>query len=136
MRLSRFLSIVMLFGFIAIFTPGCAGLAKSPLNPAPGQWRAIHLINYQSNEALDGLAKDVPVLAEMGINVLILEVNYGFEFKSHPELRMGSTPITREGARRFVETCREHGIRLIPQFSCLGHQSWSKRTFTLLTKYP
>ena len=28
------------------------------------------------------------------------------------------------------------GIRLIPQFNCLGHQSWSKTTLPLLTKYP
>jgi hypothetical protein len=49
---------------------------------------------------------------------------------------MGRTPITRDGARVLVKTCREHGIRLIPQFNCLGHQSWKKQTFPLLTKYP
>jgi hypothetical protein len=136
MRLSRSLCIAMLLGLIVINTSDCSGLTKAPLNPAPGQWRALHLINYGSDEALEGLGKEIPVLAEMGINVLILEVNYGFEFKSHPELRMGRSPITREGARRLVKTCREHGIRLIPQFNCLGHQSWSKRTFPLLTKYP
>jgi hypothetical protein len=82
-------------------------MTKSPLKPEPGHWRALHLINYGSDEALDGLAKEIPMLAEMGINVLILEVNYGFEFKSHPELRMGRAPITRDGARRLVKTCRE-----------------------------
>ena len=85
MRLSRPLSIVMLFGLIAICTRCYAGPAKSPPNPAPGQWRAIHLLNYRSDEALEGLEKDIPGLAEMGVNVLILEVNYGFEFKSHPD---------------------------------------------------
>ena len=25
---------------------------------------------------------------------------------------------------------------MIPQFQCLGHQSWSKHTYSLLTKYP
>jgi len=104
--------------------------------PAPGQWRGLHLLNYRSDEALEGLEKDIPGLAGMGVNVLILEVNFGFEYKSHPELRMGRTPITRDGARRLVETCRKHGIRLIPQFSCVGHQSWAKQTFPLLTKYP
>jgi hypothetical protein len=72
----------------------------------------------------------------MGINVLILEVNYGFEYQSHPELRMGRSPITRDGARSFVETCRANGVRLIPQFNCVGHQSWAKTTFTFLTTYP
>ena len=136
MRLSKSLSIVMLFVLITTYTLSCAGAAKSPLNPAPGQWRALHLINYGSDEALERLGKEIPILAKMGINVLILEVNYGFEFKSHPELRMGQAPITRDGARVLVKTCRENGIRLIPQFNCLGHQSWSKRTFPLLAKYP
>jgi hypothetical protein len=34
------------------------------------------------------------------------------------------------------KACRENGIELVPQFMCLGHQSWSRNTFPLLTKYP
>lgn len=136
MRLSRFLNIVVLFGVIKICTPCYAAPAKIPLKPEPGQWRGLHLIGYRSDAELEGFEKDIPKLAVMGINVLIFEINYGFEYKSHPELRMGDSPITRGGARGLVETCRKHGIRLIPQFSCLGHQSWAKQTFPLLTKYP
>ena len=150
MRLSRPLSIAMLFGLITICNLCCAGPAKTVSRasrpriagkmpappPHPGQWRALHLLNYRSDEALDGLEKDIPGLAGMGVNVLILEVNFGFEYQSHPELSMGQTPITRDGARRLVQTCRKHGVRLIPQFSCVGHQSWAKQTFPLLTKYP
>ena len=106
------------------------------MKPAPGQWRGLHLIGYHSDAELVGLEKIIPKLARMGINVLIFEINYGFEYKSHPELRMGESPITQGGARGLVETCRKHGIRLIPQFNCLGHQSWAKQTFPLLTKYP
>jgi hypothetical protein len=126
----------MLFWLVAICIRSYAGPAKNPPNPAPGQWRALHLINYGSDEALEGLGKEIPVLAEMGINLLILEVNYGFEYQSHPELRMGQKPITRDGASRLVKVCRKYSIRLIPQFSCVGHQSWAKRTYPLLTKYP
>ena len=72
----------------------------------------------------------------MGINCLILEVNYGFEFQSHPELRHGKRTITKDGAKRFLAACRENGIELVPQFMCLGHQSWAKNTHPLLTKYP
>jgi hypothetical protein len=32
--------------------------------------------------------------------------------------------------------CSRNGIRLIPQFQCVGHQSWAKKTFPLLTVYP
>ena len=48
---------------------------------------------------LNRLAKQLPQLAKMGINCLILEVNYGFEFESHPELRQGERQITKAGAR-------------------------------------
>jgi hypothetical protein len=136
MRLSRFLSVLLLLGTVTICTRCYAGPAENPASPAPGQWRGLHLTGYRSDRDLDSLEKQIPRLAEMGINVLILEVNYGFEYKSHPELRMGRAPITRNGARGLVEVCREHGIRLVPQFNCLGHQSWKKTTFPLLTKYP
>jgi glycosyl hydrolase family 20 len=99
-------------------------------------WRALHVINYTTDERLEGLAQQLPQLAKMGINCLILEVNYGFEFKSHPELRQGERQITKGGAARILAACRENGIELVPQFMCLGHQSWAKNTFPLLTKYP
>ena len=80
--------------------------------------------------------KQLPQLAKLGINCLILEVNYGFEFQSHPELRHGDRQITKAGAKRFRAKCNDNGIELVPQFQCLGHQSWSKNTGPLLTKYP
>src|SRR6266436_5514853 len=100
------------------------------------QWHAVHLLNYNSDTDLEALGQNLGKLAEMGINTMILEVDYNFAFKSHPELRRGSNPITREGARRFAATCRKLGIRLIPEFQSLGHQSWKGETFPLLTVYP
>lgn len=99
-------------------------------------WRALHVISYTSDDGLDKLAKQLPQLAKLGINCLILEVNYGFEFQSHPELRQGERHITRAGASRFLADCRENKIELVPQFQCLGHQSWQKNTGPLLAKYP
>ncbi|HJQ26424.1 MAG TPA: family 20 glycosylhydrolase [Blastocatellia bacterium] len=99
-------------------------------------WRAVHLLNYSSDADLDVLGQNIPKLAAMGINVVILEVDYDFDFKSHPELRHGSAPITRAGARRLSDLCRKHGIRLIPEFQSLGHQSWKADTLPLLTVYP
>ena len=37
---------------------------------------------------------------------------------------------------RSVDILRENGIELVPQFMCLGHQSWEKNTHALLRKYP
>lgn len=123
----------MFIGVLVI--SGGTGLAET-VKPAPGQWRGLHVLNYGSDAALDELGKQIPTLAEMGINVLVLEINYSFAFQSHPELRAGDHPVTRDGARKLVATCRANGVRLIPQFSCLGHQSWAKTTYPLLTKYP
>ena len=100
------------------------------------QWRAVHLLDYNTDSALDALAQNLEALAKQGINVVILEVDYNFAFKAHPELRRGTDPITHDGARRFVESCKKFGIRLIPQFQSLGHQSWKAETFPLLTVYP
>ena len=49
---------------------------------------------------------------------------------------MAIEQITKAGAKRFLAACRENGIELVPQFMCLGHQSWAKNTQPLLTKYP
>ena len=99
-------------------------------------WRALHLLDYNTDSALDALGTNLEQLAKQGINVIILEIDYNFAFKSHPELRRGTDPITREGARRFAALCRKLGIRLIPEFQSVGHQSWKAETFPLLTVYP
>jgi hypothetical protein len=99
-------------------------------------WRAIHLLDYDTDAALDSLGQNLEAFSKQGINVIILEVDYNFAFKSHPELRRGTNPITLEGARRFATLCKKFGIRLIPEFQSLGHQSWKTETYSLLTIYP
>jgi len=99
-------------------------------------WRGLHLLSYSTDKDLETLGSQVPKLAEMGLNVIILEVNYGFRSESYPKLRAGKAPITPEGAGKLAAECKTHGIRLIPQFQCLGHQSWKGSTFPLLTVYP
>ncbi len=56
----------------------------------------------------------------MGVNFLILEINYGFAFRSHPELSGGDNALTVEDARELAEICRKAGIRLIPMFNSWG----------------
>jgi hypothetical protein len=107
-------------------------IASAASNP----WRAVHLLNYNTDADLDALGQNLEALSKQGINVIVLEVDYNFAFKSHPELRHGTSPTTRDGARRFAALCKKFGIRLIPEFQSLGHQSWKAETFPLLTKYP
>jgi hypothetical protein len=111
--------------------------ASSALAVKPAKkWRAVHLLNYNTDVDLDALGKNLEALATQGINVIILEIDYNFAFKSHPELRHGTNPITKEGARRFAALCKKQNIRLVPEFQSLGHQSWKAETFPLLTVYP
>jgi len=98
------------------------------------QWRALHLIGPQPAKMPVTHKLVADVLAPMGINVLILEVNYGYDFKSHPELQCRG--LTRQQARELAAVCRRHNVRLIPLFNCLGHQSWAAGTGALLKKYP
>jgi hypothetical protein len=97
---------------------------------------AIHLLGKTTDSLLVELGDNVPALAEQGIDLIFLEVDYSFDFQSHPELRQGDRYITRAGAQRLAEICRTHDIRLIPEFQSLGHQSWAAQTFPLLTVYP
>lgn len=121
--------VLMILAVLILVSAPCAGAERET-------WRAVHLVGYQNDHHLELLEEQVPTLAEMGINVIILQVDHGFNFKSHPELRASKAPITRQGAEKLLARCREHGIRLIPQFQCLGHQSWEGNTGKLLTTYP
>ena len=110
-------------------------LSRSP-KVLPPLWRAVHLLDYDTDADLDALGERVPALAALGVNVLVLEVDYNFAFARHPELRRGASPVTAEAARRFAAVCRKNGVRLVPEFQSLGHQSWKQETFPLLTVHP
>jgi Glycosyl hydrolase family 20, catalytic domain len=97
-------------------------------------WRGVHLLAEQPG-TVDGLRRALPALAAAGVNVVVLEVDYHYNFAAHPELRGGQV-ITKESAHDLTAECHRLGIRLIPQFQCLGHQSWAGQTFPLLTVHP
>ncbi len=99
------------------------------------QWRAVHL-RCGNRKSLNTVVDQLQLLARLGVNCIIMEVNYGFDYRTHPELISGDDPIRADDAGRLVELCHSEGIRLIPQFQCLGHQSWAENTGPLLTVYP
>ncbi len=98
-------------------------------------WRAIHTFP-PSRGGIGRFQRFVDeVLVPHRFNVLVLEVNYDFPYKSHPEVSSpGARP--REFYEDLVSFLKERGIRPIPQFNCLGHQSWSKNTAPLLKRHP
>ncbi len=74
-------------------------------------------------------------LAPSGLNLIILQVDYGYQFKSHPELK-GENPLTENDVKKLVKVCKENNIRLIPMINLFGHQSWHSKPGKLLEVYP
>jgi hypothetical protein len=128
-RTTRMAALILGLGF-------AVPLAADETDQQAKPWRGLHLINYQTDDDLQTLARQVPKLGEMGLNVIVLEIDYGFRFESYPKLRANRDSITPQGAGKLAATCKKHAIRLVPQFQCLGHQSWKGATFPLLTQFP
>ena len=117
---------------IAAFSILLASSALAPNQSHP--WRGVHIL-MTTQDKTEQLTEVVAKLAEVGINVIVAEINYGYEYQSHPELR-APNPSKKEQIGKLAAECKKHHIRLIPQFQCLGHQSWKEHTFPLLAKYP
>jgi hypothetical protein len=66
---------------------------------------------------------------------VIVEVNNHFAFKSHAEVSEPDA-ITAADARRLAALARSSGLRLAPQYNCLGHQSFRDRPNALLKAHP
>jgi hypothetical protein len=110
-------------------------MKSDALEASPGRWIGLHLL-ARGPEILPLLKRGITeALAPVGINALVFEVNYDFQFRSHPELA-NRKAWSKAQARELADHCRRHGIRLIPGFNCLGHQSWAETTFPLLVQYP
>jgi hypothetical protein len=130
----RHTPIVILGLLLTLAAAGC-GTAHQPASApkAAGPWRGFHMNVSATN--IEKLTQQVPALAAAGVNVLVVQVDYNFEFQSHPELRTRRA-ITRPQAHGLAEACRHQNIRLIPQLNCLGHQSGGSHTGALLKQYP
>lgn len=105
------------------------------VGPQPGElWRGLHIL-LNDDEEVAALTGEVSALAKTGINVIVAEIDYHYAYSTHPELRE-EHHVGREAARTLVRACTDHAVRLIPQFQCLGHQSWGNTTHPLLVRYP
>ncbi len=122
-----------------IFIGGCAETRQSSSSRQQWEsrnrvWRGVHLW-LDRETAAQQLVKTLPRLAAIGVNVVVVEVNYSFEFQAHPELRNRQF-ITRATAHQLAAAARGCGIRLVPEFNCLGHQSFGGRIAPLLQVHP
>jgi len=73
-------------------------------------------------------------LAPLGVNLLCLEFNPGYNYRCYPELADGS--FGKEDAQKVAAAAKKAGIRIVPLFMCLGHQGWRFRKNNLLKLHP
>jgi hypothetical protein len=122
---------IVLMMFAGVLILGCCAARA---DEQPFAWRGQHVF-CSSAEGADCLVQLIDEhLAPMGVNLLVVEVNYNYQFSSHPEIAQGT--LDKAAARRIAEACREHGIRVVPLLNCLGHQSWAETTYSLLREHP
>jgi len=74
-------------------------------------------------------------LSTRNVNVLILRIDYNYQFESHPELSK-ENGLSKKDITKLVRVCEKNKIRLIPQINLLGHQSWAGKIGKLLQVYP
>ena len=74
-------------------------------------------------------------LAPRSVNILILRVDYNYQYESHPELR-DSSVLSKTEVKKLVAVCKRNNIHIVPQVNLLGHQSWAGKTGNLLKVYP
>jgi len=86
---------------------------------------------------------DVPLLLRFiregapkeGVNTLVLEINYRYQYTKHPEV-IDADALTKDDLKSIAAACRQANVKLIPMINLLGHQSWAKNTFGLLRAHP
>jgi hypothetical protein len=97
--------------------------------------RGLH-ISAPSVEGVAQFNKFVrEALPKEGVNTLVLELDYRFKFKKHPEIAEGDA-LSADQVKQIALACKDAHIRLIPQINLLGHQSWDKTTESLLKVHP
>jgi hypothetical protein len=96
--------------------------------------RAVHL-RVRDAGVTDKLIRYIKEgLYPLGINLLCLEFNPGYNYRCFPELADGS--FGREQAQKVALAAKECGIRIAPLFMCLGHQGWRFEKNALLKAHP
>jgi hypothetical protein len=122
-----YLKTVLFFLGMIVYT---ASIAQSALPKqvfciaAPSPNQVDRFVNFIDKE-----------LGPNGINILILRVDFNYEYTSHPELRE-KNPLSKAQVKKMLAACKRNHIELVPQVNLLGHQSWASKTNKLLEVYP
>ena len=92
-----------------------------------------HFITSTAEDLIGNIDGAIKHLAPLGVTHLVMEINNGFKFKSHPEISSGD--ITAEVLSECCDRLRAVGIEPIPLYNCVGHQGWKSRN-SLLRAHP
>jgi len=96
--------------------------------------KAVHL-RVKDADTTENLVKYIKEgLAPLGVNLVCLEFNPGYNYRCFPELADGS--FGRDDAKKVAAAAKEAGIRIVPLFMCLGHQGWRFDKNKLLKLHP
>jgi len=127
----KFTRAAMIFTFLSLLIAGAAVSADSAALPI----RGLHC-GAPSHDDIPLCVRFIrEALPKEGVNVLVLEINYNYQYTRHPEIA-GPRVLSKEDIKQLAAACKEAGVRLIPQINCLGHQSWSRNTDVLLRAHP
>ena len=96
--------------------------------------KAVHLRINESGVTDKLISYMREGLAPLGINLLCLEFNPGYNYRCFPEMADGS--FGREDAKKVAAAAKELGIQIVPLFMCLGHQGWRYDKNNLLKLHP
>jgi hypothetical protein len=97
--------------------------------------RGIHLAAPMPDELPLAERFIKEALPKEGVNVLVLEINYRYQFAKHPEV-VDPNPLSPGDLKRLVVASHSAGVKLVPMINLLGHQSWARTTFGLLRGHP
>ncbi len=136
MNTSRLFSVrvFVLVLFMLAFSSSRPLRAQTPAGP-PFPVRGLEIAAPEPADLdrfLQFIRKDLKAL---GVNTLVLRVDYGYKYKSYPELA-DENALTKQEAKKIAKACQEAGIRLIPSINMLGHQSWHEKVNPLLEHFP
>ena len=97
---------------------------------------AVFVLTHRDRSGLDSFVHFIDSeLAPRKVNTLIVQIEYHYQFKSHPELT-DSFALSKSDVKKIVSVCKKNNIRVIPQIDLLGHQSWANHNGKLLLVYP
>jgi len=120
---------------IALVTLTLSPAPSLDADPNPLPVRALCLAAPTPEEVSLAVRFIRDALPKEGVNVLVMEFDYRYQYKSHPEVT-DRDALSEEQVKQIVAACHDSGVRLIPLLNLLGHQSWAAQTFGLLRAHP